>query len=329
MMGKKNGVVCAIFCLICCLLLASCNSKKDEPICDPREKEYDEAVSLFNKGEYFSAGVLFENLGDYNDADAFVEKCHEKIYEKAEQQMQDGSFEDAKLLFESVKTYKDSDIRVVQCEWFCTMEASILDRMKSSSEETKDLLTLVNTEISFLSKFEKSGLRDERLDNLFKKYMDGLKVQKDALGETYYGDYQREWIDGKVMRMEVLRVLYDEYSFLSEDRDFVARYIAGYESDKLVRDGYFAVMDDIWEQRGDGFELLYFEDTFGWKMKNNTEFTFSIVWEVNLKDDDTIRDSDIYTVENVEPGQSYIVEFWWPDYNFNFDWQFYFTDMSK
>lgn len=319
-MRQRNGFVYVVFCLICVLLLTSCDSNK---------KEYDEAVTLFNKGEYASAEVIFEGLGDYGDAATYVEECRAKIYEAAEKHLKDGAFENAKALFESLEDYEDSKTRVVQCEWFYTMEDSILDRMKSSVEETKDWMALVNTEITFLSKFEKAGLGDEKLDDLFEKYMEGLEIQKEALGETYYGNYQREWIDGKVKRMEVLGILHSEYNFLSDNRDFVAQYIAGYESDKVVRDGYFEVMDDIWEQHGDGFELLYFDDTFGWKIKNNTEYTFSIVWEVNLRDGDTIKDSDMYTVENVEPGQSYIVEFWWPDYDFYYDWQFYFTDMSK
>ena len=320
----KKTLISMMLVLCCLLSFVGCGGDTSHR---SQKKNYNEAVSLFNSGEYVSAEVIFKSLGDYSDSQDFIEKCHEKIYEKAKQCLSDGAFEDAKALFESLGEYEDSDTWELQCDWLCTMEESILDRMKSSSEETKDYRALVNTEITFLSKFVNNYLGS--MNNLFKRYMEGLEVQKAALDESWYGDYQIKWLDGKVMRMEVLRALYSEYNFLSDNRDFVSRYISGYEHDKMVRDGYFAVMDDIWNQRGDAFELLYFDDTFGWKIKNNTEFTFSIVWEVNFREGDTIRDSDICTVENVEPGQSYIVEFWWPDYDFYYDWRFYFIDMSR
>lgn len=144
MKNQKSALkkILSIFLLVIvlCSSFTACSSQ-----------EFKKANQLFEEGNYKEALELYQDLGEYGDAQEKAKTCERIIGmdEKADN------------------------------EFLAKIEESILGRMKTSND--KDYATLVNTELTLLAGFKEKEFYDSELKRLAEKYIEGLNIQKDAL----------------------------------------------------------------------------------------------------------------------------------------------------
>lgn len=100
---KALGIVAACFCVVAVLLTA---------VLMPtyiNYSKYSAAMQLFENGEYEQAMTEFQNLGNFKDSQAMVEKCTKQPdYDAAMQLYYDGKYAEATWAFEKMGDYEDS-----------------------------------------------------------------------------------------------------------------------------------------------------------------------------------------------------------------------------
>ena len=309
--------------------------------------EYKRAEEYFNTGDYSAALEIYSALGEYENAQEKVRVCQYAIATSFFEKQQ---YEDALQIFTEICEYKDAADLAKFCEkeigmttnadydFLSALETSVLDRMVTT--ET-DFSKLVRTELAYLERFSNMTFYDARLKELADLYLKGLHAQKDALEEEYEADYQIGWQAGLVYRYESLKLLYEEYEFLADNKDFIATYVMNYEPQKDLLDAYRAIEDDIHAQTSSadfdfGCDFSYTGDsgTVYCTLKNNTPHTYSTVFEFSfLSGDNTLFYSNTAYIENIKPGSSYVVEVY-VDFthcateDFIWNWNNYYYDVQ-
>lgn len=92
-----------LLCLLFALTLCACDSQ-----------DYKKATSLMQSGDYASAKVIFDKLGDYEDAAQKSKRC---TYNMAMLAYNEGSYEEAYNLFAALGTYEDSAECAEEAKW--------------------------------------------------------------------------------------------------------------------------------------------------------------------------------------------------------------------
>ena len=82
-------------------------------------KSYNEAISLFEAGEYKQAENIFLTMPDYKDSNSKVTECNKLItdgkYDNAVALMNAGKYTEAITAFEALNGYKDSATKIIEC----------------------------------------------------------------------------------------------------------------------------------------------------------------------------------------------------------------------
>lgn len=96
-------IVGFLLCVALLLSLCGCNSQ-----------DYKKAAALYQDGDFSSAKVIFDELGDYEDAAAMSKDCS---YNMAIELLNDGAYSEAYALFAELGNYKDSAEYAAQAKW--------------------------------------------------------------------------------------------------------------------------------------------------------------------------------------------------------------------
>lgn len=96
-------IVGFLLCAVLLLFLCGCNSQ-----------DYKKATSLYQDGDFSSAKVIFDELGDYEDAATMSKDCS---YNMAIELLNDGAYSEAYALFAELGDYKDSAEYAAQAKW--------------------------------------------------------------------------------------------------------------------------------------------------------------------------------------------------------------------
>lgn len=144
----------------------------------------------------------------------------DKQYEEANKLVTEGKYKQAKKIYKEIKSYKDSKDRITDCDFLLAMEKSVVERMEEPDDA--DYSTLVDTELSYLEEFENKDFGNAKIESYYEDYIDGLNTQKDSLKEEGIYDYQHGWQEGMIQRFEALDGLYNDFSFLKNNKKFVA-----------------------------------------------------------------------------------------------------------
>ena len=218
-------------------------------------------------------------------------------------------------------------------DFLSKIETSILERIETSTEENLDRAAIVNAELFYIEPFKDEKFYDENLKALALKYIEGLNIQKDSLKKEFEYEYQIGWQKGLVMRYEVLNELYENYDLLKDNSKFVAIYISGLNDEKAFLTAFEEIEMDLSSQKG------MTDDTY-WKydgtyltctFKNNTKYSYGTVWEITYFDaNETIVGNESTLVENIKPGNSYVVSFYVPnpDETDHYAFNNYYTDVK-
>ena len=309
---KRIGLLAAL--LLVCLCLTACAGGK-----------YSDAEELYAQGDYAAALELYEELGDHQDAPQKANLCR---YHLADALLEQQNYEEALPYYRQLAGHRDSDDKAAFCEqkigmaanadnnFLAALEQSVADRLNATAQggETVDLKIVVDTELAYLEGFADATFYDQRLSQLAQQYLKGLYEQQEALGETLRCDHDFSWLQGEADRLEALSCLYEEYGFMEEDVRFIANCVKQAEDAQTRLAAHKAIEDDIDEQTSsDAFEPEYeylYDDwgRFSFRLKNNTEYTYSSVFDVRfLTEENNLFYSDSVAIENIRPGESYTV----------------------
>lgn len=367
---KKLWILVAVFVLCACL--TACNSsdyKEAEEMYnngdyaaalelynalgeyeDSQEKakscQYSIANSLFEDAKYEDALDIYKELGKHEDSEEKVKCC---LYAMANGYFENTQYGKALALYEELGEYEESAEYTAICnkeigmtansdyDFLTDIEASVLGRMAAA--DGTSYTNLVNTELAYLEKYSEKSFYDDRLQEIASKYIDGLYIQRDALKTEYEYEHQLEWQRGMVLRYEALTYLYDEYDFLADNNSFVATYVMQYEDKKALLEAYEAIEADISAQThaadfSDKFESSYGGGTISFTLKNNTQYTYSTMFEFSfVSSEGTIFYSNSALIENIKPDQSYVVAVYVDFANcttnqFHYLWNNYYVDVQ-
>lgn len=307
------------------LMLTGCSSTK-----------YQDAIDKMNQGDYQAALEIFDDIPNYEDASSKASECRYQLgieaitsedWELAIEYLSNLDYEDSADLLE-LATREKGMSENADNDFLSALEVSVLDRINSVSNENYDNKTVVNTELVYVEEYKDATFFDENLKTLAIKYIDGLNMQKDALGNDNFSEVQIEWQKGIVARYEVLRDLYEQYDFLSDNTDFIAIYVSACEDQQNLLRAYEALDDDIASQmNSDSFQWYISGNKVYWTLKNNTNYTYSTTFNITLYDaNNVVFDEATDFIENIPAGSSYTVSFYVSDSGRigSFDWNNYY-----
>lgn len=324
----KNLLRIALPVFLIAMLLNGCGSSK-----------YDDAVSQMDQGNYQTA---LEILNGITNNENTADKIKECKYALGNEAITAEDWDTAISYFTDLD-YKDSGELLALCttkkgmnensdyEFLAALEASVLDRIDSVSNTNYDSATVVNTELFYVEKYGDSTFYDANLKALAEKYIEGLKIQKEALKKENEYEIQIEWQRGLVYRYEVLRDLYEQYNFLESNKDFVATYVSACDDQRALLDAYDALEADIGAQTtAEDFTWWLDGHEFYCTIKNNTQYRFSTTFDISFIDADGVifEESSTY-IENITAGSSYKVSFYisHPEQLDSFMWSNYYDDV--
>jgi len=301
---KYIGVICCL----CLCFFTGCSASK-----------YKEAVELFEKEEYSKAMELFAEISDYEDSKSKVAECK---YYLGIACMDNEEWESAIDYFKDI-AYKDSLELLKHCErekgmhensdyeFLSELEKSILDRMESANQSEVDQTQIVNKELVYIEKFKDATFYDDVLKEIAESYIYGLYVQRDALAKEYYYEYQIEWQRGMVIREDALYKLYNDYNFMTDNKDFVTVYIVDYGDSKKLLTAYETIEADLDAQLKGGGILVEWDEyrrSVSFTLQNNTQYTYDTVFEFDFVDgNNTLIESDNVYIRNIKPYSSFVV----------------------
>lgn len=307
------------------LMLTGCSSTK-----------YQDAIDKMNQGDYQAALEIFDDIPNYEDASSKASECRYQLgieaitsedWELAIEYLSNLDYEDSADLLE-LATREKGMSENADNDFLSALEVSVLDRINSVSNENYDNKTVVNTELVYVEEYKDATFFDENLKTLAIKYIDGLNMQKDALGNDNFSEVQIEWQKGIVARYEVLRDLYEQYDFLSDNTDFIVIYVSACEDQQNLLRAYEALDDDIASQmNSDSFQWYISGNEVYWTLKNNTNYTYSTTFNITLYDaNNVVFDEATDFIENIPAGSSYTVSFYVSDPGRigSFDWNNYY-----
>lgn len=193
--------------------------------------------------------------------------------------------------------------------FLAAMEESVLDRMKASVSKSADLTLMVDKELAYLQEYDSAEFYDAQLEGIAKKYLEGLNLQKESLSATHKWESQVEWQEGLVYRLEALKELYDEYDFLTENKDFIATYILAYDREESRLRALNSLENDVGTQmESDSFRVYWSDHDCCFEFWNNTAYQFSSVFEIRIFDrNKNLIEQQEYEVIDIRPDTGYTV----------------------
>ena len=111
--AKKKKVITAVS--ICAVIAVIAFVIVNITVLTPK-RNYNNAVALYENGQYEKAETIFTSLGNYKDSAEQIDNCEKgKSYQAAEVLLDSGDYENAIATFEALGDYLDSADRVKEC----------------------------------------------------------------------------------------------------------------------------------------------------------------------------------------------------------------------
>ena len=259
--------------------------------------------------------------------------CESKEYQQANELYSNGDYDAALMIYNDLGEYRNSAEKAIDCEFLITLKESVLNRMENADFERS---ILVQTELAYLESFIDCAFYDSELRSIATLYIEGLYAQRKALESEYEWEYQLEWQRGLVYRCKALKQLYNNYDFLSDNKNFIGTYVAQYEQEETVLRAYEAINADI-DMQIEAGEIIHSLDgnVFSFIVKNNTNYTYTTVFDITFSDENnTVLENNSAYIANIKPQNSYVVSFYLSSDTLkanylNFEWNNYYVDVSS
>ena len=278
--------------------------------------KYEIGEQLFEEEQYEEALDLFLSLGSYNGSDNKVVQCkyelgkrayNEQDWDRAIEFLDELRYMDSQGLLASANKEKGMTEKA-DYEFLETLRQSVEKRLNDTSKDDFDRLNLVNTELTFLNKFRNVAFYDKKVKEMASLYLKGLDKQKKAFNYDDNYLFNEVWLEGMVDRYTALNTLYEKYDFMSDSPEFISAYIADFDKTKADYTAILAIDKDILKNLNDLDSFSYLGPHSGYAIfKNNTNYTFDIVFEFTIYNQDetqVLHISQCY-VERIKPGNEY------------------------
>ena len=291
------------------------------------EKAYLEASQRYNSGDYKGAMSRLESLGDYKNTAELMLSCK---YNLGYEAMKDSKWRIAASYFKDLN-YESSENLLVDCRFMMALEESVLYRMEIISKESWDERSLISTELAYLEEFRTAAFYDVVLGMYAGSYIDGLEDQLESLNYGRNSNAQMNWYAGTVTKMQVLDMLYRNFGFMEDNKDFVGTYInqLGYYEKWLDAMNSMEVNGHKRVKDPEGNEL-YVE----YYLKNDTMYTSTQTFTVTFWKDEEGKQmlgNSSVTVENIKPYKEYTVRVPLPatvrEMPYYFNWSNYYEEI--
>ncbi len=323
--------------------------------------QYTTAEIKYNQGDYIKALSIAENL-DSEKAKELVIKCRYNLaaeasmkddLQKAVEYLEGLDYEDSRNYYnlytynlgvdafneKDYKTaasyfqktdYEDSKEILVDCNFIIDLEKSVTERLDLEDRAKIDKRKLVTTELSILEKYENAAFSTSGIRSHAEEYLEALEWQLDSLSEDNPLQAQYDWQSGTLLRYQILDDFYETCGFMADNPKFVRDVINQLDYEEKWHDAFDEITDNGHVETKKGKFTNYIE----LYLKNNTEYTFSQMFEFKFyKDEDekVYLDKATVLVEDIGPYQEYTVRLDVPaaaKNNYYVSWSYYLTDIE-
>lgn len=291
----------------------------------------------WNEENSFNVYVGNTTEEDFNE---YIQACVERGFDVDYQQGDDYFYADDINGNNLNIWFKGKDIMEIQiiapnpeqtdADFLSEMEKSVLDRMQIIADGNYNKNSVVTSEINNLQPFVNKEFSDSELKNLALKYMEGLNLQKEASEAEFEYEKPIDWQKGIVICHGVLNDLYEKYDFLKDNKEFVNTYISSYDQHQALLKAYESVDKDLSSQVSDNMVGDYDGKNLNFSFKNNTEYTFNMLWKITYFDaKETVVGTESTVVKSIKPNSNYTVSFYvpYPNSTDHYEFSGYYTEI--
>lgn len=277
---------------------ASVSADQNEDIKNDKQISYDNGILAMNNEEWDKAIECFTGL-QYNDSEDLLSQC---VKEKGMHENADYSFLE-------------------------TMSEALMKRYEIS-KETDDAEMCVGVELEMLGDFKDQTFYDEKLKKIATQYIDGVELEKESFGKSN-GRKQLTYYEGRAKRFEMLKLLTDNYGFLSDNVDYKVAYYNVADEEIEYYKALKEIETDLDEQFKDEINVESDGLNAQFQIKNNTEYNYDILIHFTFYGaDGSVVGTDERYYEDVFAGKNYNIDFCFPSDADSFDYytEEYLTD---
>lgn len=245
-------------------------------------RTYSAATKLYNDGEYQTAVLKFQELGDYKDSSDLANACSYQIAMGLEEQE---DFEGALALYKELGGYQDSKEKAEKCEYELSVDGQFLRAFKKGLMARWDLADggspikdCAKAELDVIESFYDQEFVDKELQEWVVEYIDSVRGQLDAVKYQGVDDvvFTQKSNESYGARAILLKKFFEEH-----EMEFDEKYQKSVE--QLTGAGEAAeeqkALTEAIQNMMKEFKISQTQNEYGWRdysthMKNETEYTF-------------------------------------------------------
>lgn len=204
---------------------------------------YDEAVECLEAGDYTQAAMLFESLGDYEDAGLLVMQVK---YEQASQLFEQKNYKEAASLFEEISGYEDSDLKVRMALESYAEQLYDEGRYALARHEYKQIgkytAGLAKAEIALANQWLDNNKYDEA-ESLFLEVIEECSTQSGLIDEIQQCKYGLANLYIETEQYERAEKLLSELGYYKDSVELLeeiqGKYVPVEQEEETERDGFW------------------------------------------------------------------------------------------
>lgn len=168
---------------------------------------------------FMSAKEQYAKIPEYQDAAEKIQLCYlGAAWVLAEDGQMDAAFVYRDLMNEeNQQIFMDEVRKLCADDEFLQLLKTSLNARKALDAENEDLRRGVQTEQSYVGKFQNKYFLDKNLQQIALSYLEGVYLQWIALDGEGNCVNVYNWARGEYQRMQAVKDLYQQYGFLAQD----------------------------------------------------------------------------------------------------------------
>lgn len=182
---------------------------------------------------FMSAKEHYSQIPEYKDAAEKIQLCY---LGAARVLAYDGQM-DAALVYKDMMNEASQALFMEEVRALCADDAflqalktSLQARKRLDAEGSEDLRRAVQTEQSYIGKYQNIYFLDKNLQKIAFSYMEGVYLQWIALDGQGRCVDTAAWARGEYQRRQAVRDLFQQYGFLAEDKALADYYMDGLDA---------------------------------------------------------------------------------------------------
>lgn len=241
---------------------------------------------------FMSAKELYSQIPEYKDAAEKIQLCY---LGAARVLAYDGQM-DAAFVYKDMMDEATQELFMEEAKALCaddaflqSLKASLEARKRLDAEGSEDLRQAVQTEQSYIGKYQNIYFLDKNLQKIAFSYMEGVYLQWIALDDQGRCVDTAAWARGEYQRRQAVKDLYQQYGFLADDMALADYYMDGLDAAREQYQIQNSLATQLAESlKGDGrlsFNAAYQNDS-GYAFNVTFIFTF-------YKDDEQVAQTTV------------------------------------